>query len=123
MNNEKPKWGELYNWSHKHLFIDLSLLYDCEAGIYDVGTYTDGKIIHLLFNWLYDKNENFDGIINTIDKYVIKIPYGEWWSEWKYNSQAYVAEYDAWCKNKMTDPVHQRIIEGTKEIDITKRVW
>lgn len=88
----KPEWVELYNWSHKHLFIDLSLLYNCPPNFYKIGSWTDGEKIYLLFNWSF-------GIEDNLDK-IIEIPYGEWWHEWKLKSQTYHEEYAEWLRKK-----------------------
>ena len=78
----KPQKYPLYGLcvTDRYLWLDLSLLYNCPPGIYEVASCIYDGCIQLLFNWIFLEeklpSEDFHS-----DK-IVRIPYDEWQTYW-----------------------------------------
>lgn len=60
---------------NKYLWLDLSMLFNCDAGLDDVATCLQNGEIVCCFNWKFpdDDKKYFERIV--------RIPYEKWWGE------------------------------------------
>lgn len=106
IESEKPAWNELYSvaaatWNN-HVWVDLSLLFNCTEKVGRVATYLDNSgVISCMFHW---DTEHFLCRHDSpeMDKYVHRINADngllEHWREWRRKATEYWERYNKWQK-------------------------